>query len=181
MYFKNAPNLSAFDNEVLSLVKYLYRFDVLRCDRTTASNGLEVRVPFLDKDFVNFALCLSSCYKLHNFDNANIEKFVLRKAFESFLPDSVLWRQKDAFSDAVGYNWVTEIKKFTESQFSDAALELSKFQYINHTPTTKEGLYYRKIFEHYYPNQSELIGKYWLPKWTDVSDPSATLLPNHTK
>ena len=181
LYFKNAPNLSAFDNEVLSLVKYLYRFDVLRCDRTTASNGLEVRVPFLDKDFVNFALSLSSCYKLHNFDNANIEKFVLRKAFESFIPDSVLWRQKDAFSDAVGYNWVTEIKNFTEAKISDHEFELSKFSYINNTPTTKEGLYYRKIFEHYYPKQSELIGKYWLPKWTDVSDPSATLLPNHTK
>tara|TARA_B100001964_G_scaffold98838_1_gene110409 strand:+ start:484 stop:687 length:204 start_codon:yes stop_codon:yes gene_type:complete len=66
-------------------------------------------------------------------------------------------------------------------QFSDAAFELSKFQYINYTPTTKEGLYYRKIFEHYYPDQSQLIGKFWLPKWTDVSDPSATLLPNHTK
>jgi len=181
LYFKNAPNLSAFDNEITSLVKYLFRFDVLRCDRTTASNGLEVRVPFLDKDLIDFVLSLSSCYKLHNFDNANIEKFILRKAFESFLPDSVLWRQKDAFSDAVGYNWVSEIKKFTESQFSDAALELSKFQYINHTPTTKEGLYYRKIFEHYYPNQSQLIGKFWLPKWTDVSDPSATLLPNHIK
>ena len=179
LYFHNAPTDKDFDEETRHLVNNLYKFDVLRADRTTASNGLEVRVPFLDKNFVNYIMQLSSKYK--NYQFFNIEKGILRKTFENYLPENIIWRQKDAFSDAVGYNWVTEIKKYADTIISDNELRNCNKLYSQDTPTCKEGLLYRKIFEKYYPNKTNLIGYIWRPKWSETQEPSATALSIHKK
>lgn len=179
LYFHNAPTDKDFDEETRHLVNNLYKFDVLRADRTTASNGLEVRVPFLDKNFINYIMQLSSKYKNYKF--FNIEKGILRKAFENYLPENIIWRQKDAFSDAVGYNWVTEIKNYADTIISDKELKNCNKLYSQDTPTCKEGLLYRKIFEKYYPNKTNLIGYIWRPKWSETQEPSATALRIHKK
>ena len=159
-------------------MKQLYQYDVLRTDRTTAGNGLEVRVPFLDKKFVDFVLNLHPKYKKPNMDEGKIEKYILRKAFENMLPKDIVWRKKDAFSDACGYGWVPHVKKFAESQITDSQLENAKELFSFNTPTTKEGYLYRQIFESYYPNKSHWIPDIWRPNqdWVEEQEPSATSL-----
>ena len=107
LYFHYAPNEIEFQDETIRLMKQLYQYDVLRTDRTTAGNGLEVRVPFLDKKFIDFVLNLHPKYKKPNIDEGKMEKYILRKAFENMLPKDIVWRKKDAFSDACGYGWCT--------------------------------------------------------------------------
>ena len=178
LYFHNSPTNSDFKEETENLINNLYKFDVLRCDRTTAAHGLEVRVPFLDLKFLNYIVRLAPELKspIHN---NNIEKYILRKSFDKCLPDDIIWRQKDAFSDAVGYNWVTELKKFIDTQISDDDFNNSKNKYLIDPPICKEGLYYRRIFEEYYPNKASLIGYTWRPKWSETTEPSAVALKQH--
>ena len=173
----------SFQNETERRVKLLHQYDVLRSDRVTAAHGLEVRVPFLDKEFINYILSLDSKYKI-NYDEygTRIEKYILRKSFEgNYLPDDILWRQKDAFSDAVGYNWVTSIKEFANNEISDDEFSNREELYPYNTPDTKEAFYYRKIFEEYYPGRAELISEMWRPLWSDTTEPSATALSIHKK
>lgn len=183
LYFHNAPDRESFQNETERRVKLLHQYDVLRSDRATAAHGLEVRVPFLDKEFINYILSLDSKYKV-NYDEygMRIEKYILRKSFEgNYLPDDILWRQKDAFSDAVGYNWVTSIKEHANNEISDEEFANRDELYPHNTPDTKEAYYYRKIFEEYYPGRANLISEIWRPLWSDTNEPSATQLNIHKK
>lgn len=183
LYFHNAPDMESFQNETHRRVRLLHQYDVLRSDRATAAHGLEVRVPFLDKDLINYVLSLEPRYKVHYDENEKrIEKYILRKAFDGkYLPENILWRQKDAFSDAVGYNWVTSIKEFANNEISDDEFSNREELYPYNTPDTKEAFYYRKIFEEYYPGRAELISEMWRPLWSDTTEPSATALSIHKK
>ena len=138
--------------------------------------GLEVRVPFLDKEFLNLSMPIRPNQKLRN-----IEKYILRKAFDpamtdgyEYLPKEVLWRQKEQFSDGVGYNWIDSLIENCGERVSDEALAEAGCRFEYNTPTTKEGYYFREIFEEYYPN-CERVSEYWIPntEWEGVkADPS---------
>lgn len=196
-YSKMAPNAIDLHNDSIRLLKELYLYDNLRTDRTTASQGLEVRVPFLDKELVNYVLYLPpdfikplvsfneiDDYKKSQVEN-KIEKLLLRSSFEedNLLPDEILWRHKEAFSDAVSStktSWYVELNKYINTVISDEKFseEVNKFEF--NKPETKEALYYRSIFQKHFPNQDQLIDHYWLPKWCgDIKDPSATILNCH--
>lgn len=182
-YFKDAPSAEALDKDSRRLLEELYLFDNLRTDRTTARWGLEVRVPFLDKDLVDFVLTLPPICRTHY----DIEKYILRKSFtDNYLPDEILWRPKEAFSDAVSskeLNWYKEVQKRINSIITDEELNTEKNNYKHNAPLTKEALYYRRIFNKYYPEGDQLINHYWMPKWQqgEQTDPSATILNCYKK
>jgi asparagine synthase (glutamine-hydrolysing) len=165
LYFKNAPSVEEFFMENIRRVKLLHQYDVLRADRCTAAHGLEVRVPFLDRDFVDCVMTMDQNLKM-----GGIEKKVLRETFQDLIPDEILWRQKDAFSDAVGYSWVDELQKFTREKWGSTVEE---FKVVNY-PTTPEEMVFRNTFwEKYGFEADHLIKEIWRPKWTSVKDPSA--------
>ena len=166
---------------MIKLTTNLHYFDVLRTDRSTAKFGLEVRVPFLDKKFITNSFQTPPEYKN---SNNRIEKWLIRTAFDDvenpFLPNEILWRKKNAFSDAVGYQWVDRLIEKIDTLITDKELENANQIYIHNPPETKEGLYYRKIFNKHYKNKSKLIPYYWMPNnnWfsTKITDPSAKTL-----
>ena len=179
-------------SETYRRMEQLHMYDVQRADRTTSSQSLEVRVPFLDKSLTNYVMSLPGHFKMSNkyhklkddfkydceHNILSIEKHILRNAFTGYLPNNVLWRMKDAFSDAVGYNWVEELKKFCYRKFVD--FDNSEFEH--NKPDTEESYYFRKLFNNFYgENNTKLLPNMWRPLWTDVTDPSATLLKSHTK
>lgn len=175
LYFHYAPSIEDFVNENIRRLELLHQFDVLRSDRCMAAHGLEVRVPFLDRDFIDVGMTIDQSLK---HQKNQIEKHVLRKAFEGYLPDEILWRQKDAFSDAVGYSWVEEIKKHADS------IEIHcDFDNLKHNPpTTNEEKLYRQLFwEKFLIYRDYLISEIWRPKWTEQNDPSAKYLNVHLK
>ena len=184
LYFHNAPNAEAFDLECRRRVENLHHFDCLRANKATMAWGVEPRVPFLDKSFLETAMPIHPDLKLSVYDetsNKKIEKYILRRAFDTpgnpYLPDSVLWRQKEQFSDGVGYSWIDSLKEHCESQISDEEMnmEVLKARYPVNTPQTKEALFYRKIFEEQFPNRGSADIKIWVPRvdWDGVSyDPS---------
>ena len=177
IYMKNAPSGSDFQQECERLVSEIHRFDVLRSDRSTSSNGLEARTPFLDKEFVSYYLSINPEEKTFN-KNKRIEKYLLRKAFAdmNILPESILWRRKCAFSDGVSSrekSWHVVLKNFIDKQISDIEFKTESAQ-INHCkPILKESYYYRKIFESFFPKHGSLIPYYWMPRWVKTDDPSA--------
>lgn len=177
-YFRFAPNKYCLREEAVRLLKELQYFDNLRTDRTMASQGLEVRVPFLDFDYVDFIMKLDP--GLFVYSAKNIEKRIVRDSFCGYLPDEILYRSKEAFSDAVSskdVNWYRSVVDKAEKEISDDDLKYNPFK-IN-LPETKEALYYRRIFSKYYPDRDDVVPHYWLPKWVgDVKDPSATILPS---
>jgi asparagine synthase (glutamine-hydrolysing) len=175
LYFHYAPSVDDFVDENIRRLKLLHQFDVLRSDRCMAAHGLEVRVPFLDRDFIDVGMTIDQSLK---FQKGQIEKHVLRKAFEGYLPDEILWRQKDAFSDAVGYSWVEEIKKYSENVEIHA-----DFSELEHNPpsTNEEKMYRQFFWENYLTYRDNLISEIWRPKWTEQSDPSAKYLNVHLK
>lgn len=182
LYFKNAPNEKEFHNETLRLIKDLRYFDVLRCDKTTAGNGLEVRVPFLDKEFMEYYMSIDPYYKIPK-NNNGIEKWLLRESFREthLIPNDILWRQKEGFSDGVlkeKQSW-RDMLAFLHNHYTDEDLENAKKKYKNHnTPLFKEALYFREIFNKLFNNQDKIIPYYWLPKWCgNYIDPSARILP----
>jgi asparagine synthase (glutamine-hydrolysing) len=142
-------------------------YDVLRSDRCMASHGLEVRVPFLDKKFVKYVLRIVTNQKVVQ---NNYEKYYLRKTFEEDLPNEIAWRRKDGFSDSSG-NFVNDFKLWVENEISDNELASNLYGC-----NTKEELYYRKIFESFYPNRENIIPYIWRPKWTNETDPSGEKL-----
>ena len=179
-YLQLAPNKEEFQKEAIKLTRELNYFDVLRTDRTTAKHSLEVRVPFLDKEFVKYSISIPPQYKE---SKDRIEKYLIRKAFDTeypHLPHEILWRRKNAFSDAVGYQWVDKIKETVDILITDAEFEESRKKYKHNPPLSKEALYYRKLFEKHYPNRDEFIPHYWMPnnEWTKtkMTDPSALKL-----
>ena len=180
MYFYNAPNDYEFEFECSRLLNDIHYFDVLRSDRTISSHGLEPRTPFLDRQFVQVAKSISTELR-RPIKGKQVEKFILRKAFESsgLLPTEVLWRKKEAFSDGVSSlekSWYEIIQEKVESVIPDDWLELSK-SFVHLPPTTKEMFYYRSIYESKYKNTASIIPYLWMPKWSPgVTDPSARAL-----
>ena len=181
LYFRNAPNSEQFFKETVRLMKDLSYYDVLRCDRTTAGHSLEVRVPFLDKDFLQYYMNIDPKLKIPSAYNGT-EKYLLRKAFdyENLLPHDILWRTKEAFSDGVSSNeksWYSIINQYVDNKYSSYELNCLKIKYNLNSESLSESIYFRDIFEKYYPNRSELIPYYWLPKWSgDTTNPSARVL-----
>ncbi len=187
LYFHRAPNPHQFHFECVRLLHYIHYFDVLRADRGIASNGLEARVPFLDHNFVDLYARIDLPLKMpqeHCVEGktSKYEKYLLRKSFDKsdLLPKSVLWRRKEAFSDGVSAeskSWYQIIQEKINLTMSDEYFETNKKKYEGFVvPHTKEALYYHELFDKYYPEQYHLCPYYWLPKWSESSDPSARTL-----
>jgi asparagine synthase (glutamine-hydrolysing) len=181
-YTDFAPSPSAFQKEAEKRLKELYMYDVLRADRCISSNGLEGRVPFGDLAFVDYVMGIDPKKKVNIYGKG---KYLLRESFAGdYLPESILMREKAAFSDAVGHSLVDYLKEEAEAIYSDEDVEESKTKYAYHCPPfTKESLMYRDVFEHFYPHQAKWIIDYWMPnkewKGCDVDDPSARVLSNY--
>jgi len=169
-YFVNAPSVGEFSDESLRITSDLSYFDLLRGDKCVSYWGLELRLPFADRDFIDFYMNVDPIFKLHN----PIEKNILRKAFCDILPESVAWRKKEAFSDGVSStdnSWYQIIGRYIDK------LDVEKLVVINNKynpPQLKETLYYRSLFDSYFPNREDILPYYWLPKWCgNLVDPSA--------
>ena len=181
-YTDFAPTPEEFQKEAQKRIRELYLYDVLRADRCISAHSLEARVPFSDSDFVNFVMAIDPAQKMNT---TGIGKFLLREAFKKseILPEHILWREKAAFSDAVGHSMVDELKAYAEKCYQDNDLLMAKVKYPYKAPLTKESLLYRDIFESFYPHRAELIPDLWMPNATwencNVSDPSARALPNY--
>jgi len=181
-YTDFAPDAKSFQEEAAKRIHELHMYDVLRADRCISVNSLEARVPFGDKEFVKYVMSINPDIKLNTYD---MGKYLLRHAFENdhILPEDILWRQKAAFSDAVGHSMVDDLKEYAESKYTDDEFMARARKYTYCTPFTKESLLYREIFEEYYPGQAEMIVDFWMPNksWEgcNVSDPSARVLANY--
>jgi len=181
LYFQKAPDAEAFQQEAIRLLKDIHYFDMLRGDRSISSAGLEARVPFADKEFVEYFMGIDPSLRMFD-GKERIEKHLLRKAFahEDLLPDDILWRRKNGFSDSVSHqekSWSTIIQEYVDSNISDEEFELKKHRFVHDTPKIKEAYFYRKVFESFYGTFDSSTPYQWLPKWCgDVSDPSARVL-----
>ncbi len=149
LYFHKAPDAKAFHEETVRKLSKLHLYDCLRANKSLAAWGVEGRVPFLDKEFIDVAMRINPADKMSG--NGKIEKWVLRKAFEDYLPQEVAWRQKEQFSDGVGYSWIDTLKKMTEEQVSDEQLQNAAYRFPINTPRSKEEYYYRSIFTDLFP------------------------------
>ena len=181
-YTDFAPTPAAFGQEAAKRVRELYMYDVLRADRCISVHGMEARVPFGDLDFVRYVMRIDPAMKMNVYGKG---KYLLRKAFEGdLLPESILWREKAAFSDAVGHSMVDVIREYAESRFTDEEFERRRQRYSHARPFTKESLLYRELFEKYYPRTAASIADFWMPnrEWdglVGVKDPSARVLSNY--
>lgn len=176
LYFRNAPTTVDFTKETIERVQKLFTADLLRADKSTMAHGLEARVPFLDKAFLDLSMLIKGEEKKPSTYNG-VEKYILRKAFDTpempYLPQEILWRQKEQFSDGVGYNWIDELIEYCESQVSDAQMESAAERFPYNTPLTKEAYFYRDIFHKHYPQKSAASTvRKWIPKWQENQDPS---------
>ncbi len=144
LYFHKAPNAEEFHKETVRKLERLHQFDCLRANKAMAAWGVETRVPFLDRAFLDTAMTIAPKAKMCG--NGKMEKHILREAFEGYLPEEVLWRQKEQFSDGVGYSWIDSIKEFAEDSISDIEFAQAKNEFPINTPDTKEGLLYRRLF-----------------------------------
>jgi asparagine synthase (glutamine-hydrolysing) len=185
-YTDFAPSPEEFQKEAAKRIHELYIYDVLRADRCISAHSLEARVPFSDQEFVQYVMGIDPKLKMNT---TGMGKFLLREAFkagvgeEKLLPDHILWRDKAAFSDAVGHSMVDELKSYAEKKYTTQDVESAHLKYPYKTPFTKESLMYREIFEEFYPGRAELIKDFWMPNQTwdncKVTDPSARVLPNY--
>lgn len=172
LYFHKAPGVEEFACENMRRLRLIHQFDGLRADRCAGAHGLDLIVPFLDKNFIQCCMEMDQNLKM-----TKLEKQVLREAFVGYLPDEVLWRQKDGMSDAVGTGWVAAIKNHANDALSDKMFEITQTMCKHNTPLTKEEAYYRELFWVHYGSQNDhLISEIWRPKWTTITDPSARLL-----
>jgi len=153
LYFHKAPDAKAFHEETVRKVGKLHLYDCLRANKSLAAWGVEGRVPFLDKEFMDIAMRLNPKDKMSG--NGKIEKYILRKAFEDYLPDEIAWRQKEQFSDGVGYGWIDTLKMVTSEKVSDEQLKNASFRFPINTPKTKEEYYYRSLFAEHFPGDQE--------------------------
>ena len=152
LYFHKAPNAQAFHEETIRKLSKLHLYDCLRANKSLASWGVEGRVPFLDKEFMDVAMRLNPEDKMAK--NGKMEKWILRKAFEDYLPSEIAWRQKEQFSDGVGYNWIDTLKALTSSSISDEQMAHAKYRYPINTPMSKEEYFYRVIFSEHFPSDA---------------------------
>ena len=187
MYFHYAPDAQLFDQECRRLLKDIYKYDVQRSDRSISTNGLEPRTPFLDRGWVQFYLSIPVKYRYH-VGNKQCEKHLLRSAFncynvrigKPYLPDNVLWRTKEAFSDGVSgkaKSWYEIIgEKITEKHGDKFDIIPEQYTHMHNAPQTKEQYYYRHLFECYYKGMGHVIPYFWMPKFVDAKDSSARTL-----
>ncbi|MBR4112145.1 MAG: asparagine synthase B [Ruminiclostridium sp.] len=180
-YTDFAPDADAFQKEAEKRIRELHMYDVLRADRCISVNSLEARVPFGDLDFVKYVMAVDPEMKLNKYNKG---KYLLRHAFEGdYLPQDILYREKAAFSDAVGHSMVDYLKEYAETFYTDEEFEEKCQKYTHAKPFTKESLFYRELFEKYYPEQAEMIVDFWMPnkEWEgcNVNDPSARVLSNY--
>jgi asparagine synthase (glutamine-hydrolysing) len=152
LYFHRAPNPRAFHEETIRKLDRLHLYDCLRANKSMAAWGVEARVPFLDKEFMDVAMRIDPALKMAG--PGRMEKHILREAFADMLPASVAWRQKEQFSDGVGYNWIDSLRAFVAEQVSDRELENARFRFPYNTPATKEAYFYRSLFEEHFPLES---------------------------
>ncbi len=180
-YTDFAPSDEEFQREAKKRIDELHMYDVLRADRSISANSIEARVPFGDLEFVRYVMSIDPAKKRNTY---GMGKYLLRHAFEGdWLPQSILYREKAAFSDAMGHSLVDDLKAFAESLYSDEAFEKNCARYDHARPFTKESLLYRELFEEYFPGQAEMIKDFWMPNkaWEgcNVNDPSARVLSNY--
>ena len=180
-YTDFAPSAEEFQKESQKRIRELHMYDVLRADRCISVNSLEARVPFGDLDFVKYVMSVDPAKKMNTYGKG---KYLLRHAFEGdYLPHDILFREKAAFSDAVGHSMVDYLKEYAEGLYTKEEFKEKCEKYTHAKPFTKESLLYREIFEKYYPGQSEMIVDFWMPNksWEgcDVNDPSARVLSNY--
>ncbi|MGJ1386718.1 asparagine synthase B [Sphingobacterium spiritivorum] len=152
LYFHKAPNAQEFHEETVRKLKKLYLYDCLRANKSLAAWGVEGRVPFLDKEFIDVAMTINPKDKM--IKDGRMEKWVVRKAFEDYLPESIAWRQKEQFSDGVGYSWIDTLKAQAEEKVSDAEFATAADRFPVNTPKNKEEFLYRTIFESHFPSEA---------------------------
>ncbi|WP_149526724.1 asparagine synthase B [Sphingobacterium hotanense] len=152
LYFHKAPNAQEFHEETVRKLKKLYLYDCLRANKSLAAWGVEGRVPFLDKEFMDIAMSINPEDKM--IKDGRMEKWVVRKAFEDYLPESIAWRQKEQFSDGVGYSWIDTLKEQAERLVSDTDFETAASRFPINTPKNKEEYLYRSIFESHFPSDA---------------------------
>lgn len=185
LYFRNAPSATDFQKETIERVQKLFTADLLRADKSTMAHGLEARVPFLDKAFLELAIKIKPEEKQpKTYDG--VEKYILRKAFDTpktpYLPNEVLWRQKEQFSDGVGYSWIDTLIEYCSEQVTDVELEAAEERFPYNTPASKEAYFYRTIFHKHFPQVSaaQTVRK-WIPKWQENTDPSGRANAAHVQ
>jgi len=190
LYFHKAPSAEEFHKETVRKLEKLHMYDCLRANKSLAAWGIEGRVPFLDKEFMDVAMRINPQDKMIN--GERMEKWVVRKAFESYLPKSVAWRQKEQFSDGVGYSWIDTLKEVVEKEVSDEQLANAKYKFPIQTPTSKEEFYYRSIFAKHFPSDtaalcvpqeasvacSTQIALEWDESFKNMNDPSGRAVAN---
>jgi len=190
LYFHKAPNPKEFHKETVRKIDKLYQYDCLRANKSLAAWGIEGRVPFLDKEFIDVAMRINPKDKM--ITNDRMEKWVLRKAFESYLPNEVAWRQKEQFSDGVGYSWIDSLKELVNSEVSDDEFKNADKRFPFQTPMNKEEYYYRTIFEEHFPSKtasetvpsvpsvacSSPIAIEWDNSFKNLNDPSGRSIQN---
>jgi len=179
LYFHAAPTPAAFHTECVNRVQNLHFADCLRANKSTLAWGLEARVPFLDTDFLEVAMNIDPAEKEFKLGSERMEKYILRKAFDDpddpYLPNNILWRQKEQFSDGVGYAWIDSLKKMAEEKVSDDLFASRHQRWDRDVPDTKEGFWYRTMFDALFPNPaSETTVSRWIPRsdWGCATDPS---------
>ncbi len=190
LYFHKAPSAEEFHKETVRKLEKLHMYDCLRANKSLAAWGIEGRVPFLDKEFMDVAMRLNPQDKMIN--GERMEKWVVRKAFEKYLPESVAWRQKEQFSDGVGYSWIDTLKEVVAQEVSDEQLANAKYKFPIQTPTSKEEFYYRSIFAEHFPSDtaalcvpqeasvacSTKIALEWDESFKNMNDPSGRAVAN---
>ena len=155
LYFHKAPTAKDFHEETVRKLDKLHQYDCLRANKSLAAWGIEGRVPFLDKEFMDVAMRINPKDKMIN--QERMEKWVVRKAFEKYLPERVAWRQKEQFSDGVGYNWIDTLKEVVEAAVSDEQMANAQYRFPKQTPQNKEEFYYRSIFEEHFPSETAAL------------------------
>jgi len=171
LYFHKAPNAREFHEETVRKLDKLHMYDCLRANKSLMAWGIEGRVPFLDKEFIDVAMRINPKDKMIN--GERMEKWVIRKAFEDMLPESVAWRQKEQFSDGVGYSWIDTLKDIVEQEVTDKQLANAKFRFPIQTPINKEEFYYRSIFEQHFPSDTAALS---VPQEASVACSTSTAL-----
>ena len=194
LYFHKAPSAKDFHEETVRKLDKLHMYDCLRANKSLAAWGIEGRVPFLDKEFMDVAMSINPKDKMIN--GERMEKWVIRKAFESYLPESVAWRQKEQFSDGVGYSWIDTLKEVVAKEVTDEQMANAHFRFPIQTPQNKEEFYYRSIFEEHFPSDasalsvpqeasvacSTKIALEWDEAFKNMNDPSGRAVANvHTE
>ena len=194
LYFHKAPGAKDFHEETVRKLNNLHQYDCLRANKSLAAWGIEGRVPFLDKEFIDIAMRINPKDKM--ITSERMEKWVIRKAFEKYLPKSVTWRQKEQFSDGVGYSWIDKLKEITEEKVTDQQMNKSNKYFPINPPQNKEEFYYRSIFEKHFPSNaaamsvpsvpsvacSTPIALEWDKSFKNMNDPSGRAISNvHNK